>query len=290
MRFDDCICYRIDLFSLCLINQIFMVHTAYRFVRRNFDNIHSINITKFLFFGQRRTSHTGFFLIFIKKILESNRCQRLTFAFYLHAFLRFNCLMKTVRITASRHDTSGKFINDQHLIIFDHIIMISVHQVMSPESQNNIMLDFQILRIGQIINMEELFDLLHAIFSQRYIFLFFIDNIISGFDNLFTHNGRHLRHLTAGLAPFHLTCKDITGPVKLCRLSALAGNDQRCSGLVDQDRVNLIDNRIVKSPLNQLFFINNHVVSQVIKSQLIIRRIGNIAGISCFSLFRCHTV
>ena len=165
-----------------------------------------------------------------------------------------------------------------------------MHQIMGTESQNNVMLNFQMLRISQVIDMEELFDLLHTIFCQRYILLFFIDNIITGFDNLFAHDGRHLGHLTAGLAPFHLTGKDIAGPVKFCGLSALAGDDQRCSGLIDQNRVNLIDDGIMKSPLNQLFFINNHVVSQVIKAQFVIRRIGNVTGVSCFSLFRCHAV
>ena len=39
----------------------------------------------------------------------------------------FDCLMKTVGITTSRHNTSGKFINDEYLIIFYNIVLISMH-------------------------------------------------------------------------------------------------------------------------------------------------------------------
>ena len=74
-----------------------------------------------------------------------------------------DCLMETIRIAASRHNTSGKFINDQNLVIFYHIILITEHQVVGTQSQDDVMLDLQILRICQVVNMEELLYLLDTI-------------------------------------------------------------------------------------------------------------------------------
>ena len=122
--------------------------------------------------------------------------------------------MKSIRITTARHNTSREFINNQYLIVFNNIIMISVHQIMGPQRQDNIVLDFQMLCIRQVIDVEELFNLLHTVLCQRYGLFFFIDNIIAGFDDLFTHNGSHFRHLAAGLAPFHLPGKNIASPIK----------------------------------------------------------------------------
>ena len=42
----------------------------------------------------------------------------------------FDCLMQTVGITTSRHDTSGKFIDNQYLVILYHVIFITEHQIM----------------------------------------------------------------------------------------------------------------------------------------------------------------
>ena len=41
---------------------------------------------------------------------------------------------------------------------------------------------------------------------------------------------------------------------------------------------------------HQLFLINDHVVSQVVKAQFIIGHIGNILGISGTSFLRLHAV
>ena len=46
----------------------------------------------------------------------------------------------------------------------------------------------------------------------------------------------------------------------------------------------------MQSSLNQLFFIDNHVISQIIKSKFIIRYISNIAIISLSSLVIVHLI
>ena len=74
--------------------------------------------------------------------------------------LCLNCLMQAIGITASRHDTSGKLINDQDLIILYHIVLIPEHQVVGAQGQDDVMLDLQILRICQVLNVEEFLHLL----------------------------------------------------------------------------------------------------------------------------------
>ena len=81
-------------------------------------------------------------------------------------FLGFDCLMQAVGITAPRHDTAGELIHNQHLVVPDNVVMISVHEVVGAKCQNNIMLNLQILRIRQILQMEITLHLLHALGSQ----------------------------------------------------------------------------------------------------------------------------
>ena len=142
--------------------------------------------------------------------LECDRRKRFTLSFDLNMFFCFDCLMKSVRITTSRHDTSGKFINDQNLVIFYNIILVFVHQIMCTKCQCDVMLDFQVLRISQIVQMEELLYLLHTIFCQVDVLFLLIYDKVSGFLNLFSHDGVDLRELSAGFTFFHLSCKNVT--------------------------------------------------------------------------------
>ena len=106
--------------------------------------------------------------------------------------LRLNRLVETVRVAAARHDTSGKFVYDQNFIILYHIILVAEHEVIGPQSQDNIVLNLQILRICQVVDMEILLHLLNTLFCQVYHLVFFIYYKITSFLNLLTHDGIYL--------------------------------------------------------------------------------------------------
>ena len=104
------------------------------------------------------------------------------------------------------------------------------------------------------------------------------------------HDSIHLAELTTGFAALHGFCQHVAKLVELCRLSALTGNNKRRSGLVDQNRVYLIDDRVMQLSLNQLLLVDDHVVTQIIKSKLIIRHIGDVTGIGCPALIACAAI
>ena len=191
---DNCV----EFLFLCHINSIFMVNTDYRSVRRDFYNVHCIDITELFLLCDSCTGHTALLVIFVKEVLECDRCQSLALTFDLNMLFCFNRLMKTVRITASRHDTSGKFINDKNLIIFNNVILILMHQVVRTKSKDNVMLDLQILRISQVLNMEEFLNLMNTLLSKVYDLIFLIYNEVTCLDNFLAHDSCHLCHLVTG--------------------------------------------------------------------------------------------
>ena len=70
----------------------------------------------------------------------------------------------------------------------------------------------------------------------------------------------------------------------------MTGNDQRCSCLIDQNRVHLINNGKFHATLYELFFIDHHIISQIIKAQFVVRHISNITVISCTSFIIVHGI
>ena len=60
------------------------------------------------------------------------------------------------------------------------------------------------------------------------------------------------------------------------------GNDKWCAGIVNEDRVHLIDNCIIVRTLYEVFWILCHVVAQIVETELIVRSESNICKI-CFT-------
>jgi len=123
------------------------------------------------------------------------------------------------------------------------------------------MLNFQVLRIRKVFNIKELFNFFDTSCSQGNNFIFFIDNKIARFDNLFAHDSIHLREFFRSLSSNHLTGSKIAICVNICRFSACPRNDQRCTSLVDQYRIDLINNRIMETSLDDIGLIDCHIIS-----------------------------
>ena len=206
---------RIQLFFPGLVYRILQVLSCNRLIGRYLYNIHSVNITEFLLLGKRCTCHTCLLFKFVKEILESNGCKRLTFSLNLNMFLGFNCLMKAVGIASSRHNTSGKLIDDQNLIILNHIILVTEHQIIGTQRKDNVMLYFNVFRVGKVFNLEELFHLVHALSSKINYLILLINDKVSGLLSFHTHDGIHLGKILHVLTTLHLLCKDIADLIKL---------------------------------------------------------------------------
>jgi hypothetical protein len=70
----------------------------------------------------------------------------------------------------------------------------------------------------------------------------------------------------------------------------LAGDDQRGSRLVDEDRVDLVDDRVGVASLGQSLERHGHVVAQVVEAELGVRAVGDVGRVSLLALRERHHV
>ena len=147
VRFLDLFHNRVIFFLLGHVDGVFMIHTDHRFVGGDLYHIHSVDVTEFLLLCQSRTGHTGLLFILIKEILEGNRREGLALTLDFHMLLCLDCLMQSVGITSARKHTSGKFIDNQNLVILHNIVPVAEHQIMRPQRKNNIVLDIHVFRV-----------------------------------------------------------------------------------------------------------------------------------------------
>ncbi|CAM5550709.1 hypothetical protein STENM327S_03571 [Streptomyces tendae] len=74
--------------------------------------------------------------------------------------------------------------------------------------------------------------------------------------------------------------------VPLGGLVGRAGDDQRRTGLVDEDGVDLVDDGEVVAALDELVLGPRHVVAQVVETELVVRAVGDVAGVHLAALGR----
>ena len=86
---------------------------------------------------------------------------------------------------------------------------------MCTKSQYDIMLDLQILRISQVVDLEELLYLSHTFCGQVDNLILLIHNEVACLFLFNTHQDIHLGHILNIIATLELSGKDITYLVKL---------------------------------------------------------------------------
>ena len=72
------------------------------------------------------------------------------------------------------------------------------------------------------------------------------------------------------------------------RVLRWTGDDQRGTCLVDQDRVNLIDDGEVMAPLHEVLTAERHVVPQVVEPELVVGAVGDVALVGHPAFGRRH--
>ena len=274
----------------CAVNHILQVFSLYRQVCGDLDNVHAVDVTEFVFFCFCSTGHTALFRIFIEVVLECDGSQSLAFSAHLQIFLCFDGLMQTVGVSSAGHHTTCEFIDDDDLAFVYHIVLIQMHVVVCLQGIIDMVLQFQVFGIRQVFYCKEFFCLFHTFLCQHYGFCFFIQNEVAFFLNFFFHQSIHGFCFIQDAAFFQFFNKQIGNTVQFCGLGAAAGNDQWCSGFIDQNRVHFVDDGIVQVSLNHIFLTGYHVITQVVETEFVVCTISDITVIRFTAFVVIHTI
>ena len=245
-----------DRFVLALfrrINGILQVISDNRLVRRDNDYVHVVDISEFAFLGLRRTGHPRELLIHSEVILQRYRCKCLRFRTHQHVFLGFDRLVESVAVSSSEHQTSRELIDDDDLAVLYDIVYITLHHVSGLQSLQHVMVYFHVLRVREVLHAEILFTLLDTFVGERDLLVFFFYRKVVLYLQRPDESVRTLVHV--------------------CRLVTFSRNYQRCSRFVDQDGVDFVDDGIVELTLHHRFFVNDHVITQIVETVFVVRSI-----------------
>ena len=138
--------------------------------------------------------------------------------------------MQSITVASAGHYTSGKFIYNKNLTVFDNILLVTVHNSVGMESLVDVMLQLHIFGIGKVFDTKALLGFLCTPFGKRCRLCLFVNYIIRvdvniecfivmlGKNKLFKTFRKHIRN-----------------SVKLVCILTHAGNDKRSSCFVDKN-------------------------------------------------------
>ena len=224
---------------------------------------------KFHSFRVCGTGHAGKLVIHTEVVLEGDGSESLVLGLNGDMLLGFQGLMQAIRIAPAGHETAGEFVHNDHLVVRHDVVHVALEDKMRLQGLHNVMLGHHVSGIKEIVQMGELLAVRDAFFRQHGRSGFFVHCVVIRLEV-----GDHIVH----------------GLIQFGGFIARTGDDERCAGLVDENRVDFVDDGIIMSALHQLLGIKFHVVAQVVEAELIVRAIGDIAGVGSLALLIIHVM
>ena len=300
------------LFFLGTVDDICILDTSHLLVRRDDDDFQLVDLVELGGFRFGCTGHTGQLLEHAEVILEGNRSQRLIFALDLDVFLGLDRLMQAVRPAAAWHHASGELVDDDYLTVFDHVFHVAAIERVGLNRGLNVMLCTPVFRIGDVANPKQLFDLLPTHVGHRDVAVLLIDYKVAGEDfslRIVAHSRKLVDQLvpllwcnffglellaqfvgTQLLATHQLRDDSVDNVVLVSGFLACARDDERRTGLVNQDRVDFVNDGIVVPALHAIPDVELHVVAEIVEAELVVSPVGNVRCISSAALFIIEVV
>ena len=273
----DLIGYRVVLFFLGEIDRIREFNPLQPTVR--WDRYYSqiVNLAEFLSLGHRSTGHTTELLVELEEVLQGDRRKRLRLVLDLHLLLRFNRLMQPIRPLPAFHQSARKFIDDDDLTFAIDVVDIALVKLMGFQCIVDQVRPFHVSNCVETLNSSKPLRFSHPSIGQVHRVIFFIDD-----------------EMLFALQP----TRDAVSFDVLRRIASRGTrNDQRRSRFVNENIVDFVNDRVLQWTLHLLHETrelriptssHSHVVAQIVKSKLIVRRVGDVRRIGSLPLVVLH--
>jgi hypothetical protein len=234
-----------------------------------FLHFETVDIEEFVRFRQRRAGHPGELLVHAEVILERDRGERLVLRLDRLVLLRLERLMQAFGVAPARHHAAGELVDDDDLAVAHDIVLVAREQLVSAQRlvdmvHRGYVLDIvERVRFEEVRLLEQALHLLHPGFGEVHGALLLIDIVV-------------------GLV--EPRDEGVDRVVEVRAVVEWAGNDQRRARLVDQDRVNLIHDRIDVAALDHVLQPVFHVVAQIVEAEFVVGAVGHVAFIGRLAL------
>jgi hypothetical protein len=190
----------------------------------------------------------------------------------VHALLGLDGLVHALVVAPAVQDAAGELVHDQDLAAHHDVVLVPLVQLLGLDRVVQEADQRRVDRVVEVVDAEPVLDLLDARLHDADGLLLLIDLVVA------------LAILAAAQPRGDLGELDVPAGALLGR----AADDQRRPRLVDENRVHLVDHRVVMAALHAVLKRPGHVVAQVVESELVVGAVGDVGRVLLAALRRRH--
>ncbi len=269
-----------ELGDLGAVDQVRLVGADHRPVRRDRHHAELVDLVELGGLGHRRTGHAGELVVEAEEVLQGDRGEGLVLVLDVHPFLRLDRLVHALVVAAAGEDTAGVLVDDHDFAVDDDVVLVLLEQFLRLDGVVQITDERGVDRLVEVVDAEPVLDLGDAGLVDGHGPLLLVDLVVAGLLDAL--------ELVARLALGETRDQLGEVAVPLGGLVGRAGDDQRRTGLVHEDRVDLVDHGEVVAALDELVLGPRHVVAQVVEAELVVRAVRDVAAVLLTALGRSH--
>ena len=227
-------------------------------------HLEPIDLPELLGLGLGGAGHPGELGIQAEIVLEGDRSERLVLPLDLHPFPGLDRLVQAFGVAPSFHHPAGELVDDDHPAVLDDVVPVLLEQHMGAQGLLGVVHQADVAdvvepaRRQRAPGFQELLDLLLPFFGQVDRALLLVELVVLG---------RDVGH------------DAVDQLVELGAVLGGAGDDQRRPRLVDQDRIDLVDDGVGVRALHHVGEPELHVVPQIVEAELVVGAVGDIRGV-----------
>ena len=279
---------RRPLAVLGLVDLIVAIGADHRAVRRDLHDRQLVDLHELGGLGQRRAGHPGELRVQAEVVLQRDRREGLVLLLDPHALLGLDGLVQALGPAPALERAAGELVDDLHLVV-DHVVVdVALVERLRLERLDQVVDERAVLGAVEVVDAQEALGLGDADLGHRDRLVLLVELVVEVGHELLARP----RVLALGrLARHHRAREARELDVELGRLLGGAADDQRRARLVDQDVVDLVDDRevvggerpavLVEAPavLDLVLEASGHVVAQVVEAELGVGPVGHVAGV-----------
>ena len=258
---------------LGLVDLVVAVLSHHRHVGGGLDHLQLVDLHELCGLGEGRAGHARELVVAAEVVLVGDRGDGLVLLLDRHVLLGLHGLVQTLRPAPALEDAAGELVDDLHLAVDHLVVHAALVERLGLERLLEVVHEVPVLGLVHVVEAEELLRLLDAPLGDGHGLVLLVGLVVE-----VGHVVLRLRldalGLLAGLHPRRQLGELV---VEVRGLLGGAGDDQRGAGLVDEDVVNLVDDRVVVAALLRLLgHVGGEVVAQVVEPELGVRRVGDV--------------
>ena len=208
--------------------------------------------------------HAGELGVEAEIVLEGDGGERLVLGLDAHVLLSLERLVQPFGIAPALHHAPGELVDDDHLVVLDDVVAVALEQGVGAERLMHVVDDGDVLDVVERVALE------HIGLGQEAL-----DLLVAGLGQ--GDQAGLLVEIVVGLAEPRNEGIDLV--VEVRAVVERARDDERRARLVDQDRVDLVDDGEVVAALHHLGGRVFHVVAQIVEAELVVGAVGHVGSV-----------